>query len=98
LFDDVSVDANLYDDLNNSIVENKNIIISDPYICLKKVQDKLVKKLSSYFVEWIYFDNDPAQCMLNAASRNKKVDGLIKLLSEKYYIPDGVPTIKVYRR
>jgi len=84
LFDDVSVDANLYEDLNNSIVENKNIIISDPYICLKKVQDKL--------------DNDPAQCMLNAASRNKKVDGLIKLLSEKYYIPDGVPTIKVYRR
>lgn len=96
LFDDVSVSEKLFSDMNDHIKSQKDLVITDPYICLKNVQDVLKNKLIGYDIEWIYFENDPNQCLINASFRDKKVDGLIKNLSKQYYMPNQVVPMKVF--
>lgn len=81
------------------------IAVADVFLCREKDRIAAEKWLKETFpdveLEWIFFENSPEKCYKNVERRIKegdgrKVQGLIKILSECYSIPDGVETIKVY--
>ena len=52
-------------------------------------------------IQYIYFENDPERCLINAASptrKYKKVEQFIRQASKEYIIPEGVVPLKVYRQ
>lgn len=79
---------------------NEDLIITDPTLCIESNRDKavsMIKKYTNAKIEWIFFENNPKQCLINAKNReNKKVDSLISLLSKEYVIPKGSNTCKVH--
>jgi hypothetical protein len=65
-------------------------LISHPVFCEEKVRNKLTSDLieAGYEVDYVYFENNPKQCLENAKRRiEKKVDGYIKYLSSVYNPP-----------
>lgn len=77
---------------------DKNFCITDPYLCHKEHQLKLIELINKYGFdhEFIYFENNTHNCKINADKRvNKKVNNFIDILSEVYYIPDNSNVIKV---
>lgn len=86
-----SYDA-VYDDEFFKIEEEtrENILISHPDFCIETVRNEVFKKLRDrgYDVEFIFYENNPEQCLSNAKRRkDKKVDGYIRLLSKVYDPP-----------
>ncbi len=81
---------------------SENIIIADPYLCLEKsrksAEEFLKKRFPNHKIEYICFTNDPIQCKINVKNRsdNRKVDGLIDMLTLQYK-PFG-NIIDVYRK
>jgi hypothetical protein len=46
----------------------------------------------------VFFENDPEQCLRNAATRpNRQVSNYIRSLSREYQIPSGVIRLPVFR-
>ena len=94
--DDIGVltqDAKSY--LLNIDKEIDYIIISDVYFCKEKVlqaaKNLIIEIFSNVEVEILYFENNPEKCLYNVKERekngdNRKVDGLIKLLSKDYNV------------
>jgi hypothetical protein len=80
---------------------NKDLIITDPYLCYEKNRDSAFRKIKmanpDAKIDWIFFENDPEACLINAARRNRKVDNFIKLLTKSYTIPAGSNLVQVYR-
>jgi len=77
------------------------LVITDPFLCISKNREICEKWLNENYsninIEWIFFENNPIQCLKNAKYReNKKVDNFIKQLSSKYIIPHNSNVIKVY--
>lgn len=72
-----------------------DIVITDPHLCLPEVE----KRARLHFPDatYIYFQNDPVQCIINARGREgKEVEQFIKLLTQYYNPPsDALP---VYRK
>ena len=81
---------------------NKDLIITDPYLCYEKNRESAIKKIKmdnpDAKIDWIFFENDPDACLNNANRNNKKVDRFIKLLTKSYIIPNGSNIIKVYKK
>jgi predicted kinase len=89
---------------------HKDLIITDPQLCFEKNRqqaEKLIKDLNpNCKLEWIYFKNDPDQCLINSNIRNransisfkpvKKVDSFIKNFSQYYTIPEGAFIVDVW--
>ena len=79
---------------------NEDLIITDPALCIESNRDKavsMIKKYTNAKIDWIFFENNPKQCLINAKNReNKKVDSLINLLSKEYIIPRKSNISKVY--
>ena len=79
---------------------NEDLIITDPALCIESNRDKavsMIKKYTNAKIDWIFFENNPKQCLINAKNReNKKVDSLINLLSKEYIIPRNSNISKVY--
>lgn len=98
-FDDVSLEkTGAMIKMKEAISNKKSFIVADPYLCYVDIQNKLKGMLKGYDVEWIYFENDPQQCLINSAGReNKKVKNLIKQLSKNYYIPDDMNLKEIYK-
>jgi len=67
-----------------------NLIIADPFLCKEHYRKNIFQKLMDmgYSVEFIFFENDPDQCLKNAKNRpEKEVSAFIKMLSREYQPP-----------
>lgn len=84
-------------------VEYDSFILSDPAFCEEPFRFQVIKELEEIFREvsfsFIYFENDPEQCLRNVALRDdgRKVEKYIKKLSQTYKIPEGIRPIPVWR-
>jgi predicted kinase len=79
----------------DAVVKNKDkdLVISDVYLCLDNERTKAVNVINKLIpnckINWIYFENNPGQCLKNVERRKKdgdvrKVEELIRLLSKDY--------------
>ena len=97
LFDDVSISYPNPSSLVFDVRDEEKSVIIDPYCSLKEIQDIVRIIFKKFSISFIYFENNPAQCLINAKTRpEKKVEDLIRYLTTKYYIPDGEKTVAVY--
>lgn len=75
------------------IVHNiSHLMISDPHFCISSTRQLAEKLLMDWYQitpQWIFFENDPPQCLLNVRMRNdgRQVHSLIHALSKVYEIP-----------
>lgn len=77
-----------------------NIIITDPNFCITEVRNKAQKILLDlgYKVNWIFFENNPNQCIINSKKRpEKSVEMYIKQLSLLYNIPENSVILSVWK-
>jgi hypothetical protein len=77
------------------------MIITDPKFCdpsiLRSAEGLILKHFPKGQIQYIYFENDPAQCLINAAQRpGKLVTNFIQQLSKVYKIPEGSPVVSVF--
>jgi uridine kinase len=107
----VIVDDNLIDNnkdiIINLIEDGRDFIYTDAMLCnptvfnlFKTFIDSVKDEQGIEEIEYIYFENDPEQCLINAASptrQYKKVENFIRQISKEYIIPEGVIPLKVYR-
>lgn len=98
--DDISIvtnDAKGY--LSNLDTGNySQIIIADVFFCQTSVRENATKIIQEVFpntpIEYVFFENSIEKCLINVAKRNengdnRKVEELIKILSQNYVIPEG---------
>lgn len=99
-----SVDGAVFDDCVNftrvkSKIKEDIIYIAHPMLCLKKHLDSLVVDIMDKYpdskINFIYFENNPKKCIKNIKNREKNVIPTIKLLSKKYFIPEGVDVVLI---
>ena len=81
--------------------EGKSCIVSDPNLVIEPIRKSAAEYLAKFpnlEIEWIFFENNPKQCMNNVTRRNdgRKVFGFIEAFSKKYVVPDGAKVVKVY--
>lgn len=90
----------LKESVQRTVTSNAQVIIVGVDLCLPDRRKFLVDFLSQYDVdiEWIFFENDPAQCHINASLRPQKdVRATIDLFTRIYRIPEGAKTYPCYR-
>ena len=81
---------------------NQSVIISDPKFTHTKIRNEAIKYLKQFeglTIEWIFFENDPKQCVRNINVRDdgRDVVDFVKSFSRLYKIPDSAKTIPVFR-
>lgn len=110
-FHGVIVDDNLVDSnkdiIINLIKDGRDFIYTDAMLCVptvfnlfKTFIDSVKDEQGIKEIQYIYFENDPERCLINAASptrQYKKVENFIRQISKEYIIPEGVKPLKVYR-
>jgi hypothetical protein len=88
------------------------LIITDPQLCFDETRKMAKEKIKSINpdieIDWIYFENDPESCLINAEVRNrtnqislkpvKNVKTFIENFSKYYTIPSGATVVEVYKR
>ena len=94
LFVDDPTDINrVFEICNKAAAENVNVYIADPKFCVCNILRSAVEALSDKYsdadIEFVYFDNNPQQCAVNAKNRmhaqpEKKVENFIWQLSAQY--------------
>jgi len=91
---------------------DRDLIITDPQLCFEKNRKKAEERIKSISkeakVDWIYFENDPESCLINAEVRNranqisfkpvKNVKTFIENFSKYYTIPTDATVVEVYKR
>jgi ABC-type glutathione transport system ATPase component len=97
LFDDIKKDD--FEKVKVAVKQNKDIIITDPWLCYPKELSKakeMLEKLGT--IDIIYFENDPEACLENIKRRNdgRKVEGFNKHATKYYTVPSGIISCKVY--
>ena len=89
---------------------NKDLIITDPALCFESNREKAEEFFKEFApdakIDWIYFENNPEQCLINADIRNRtlrismkptrNVDSFIKNLHQFYTIPEGTNVVSVW--
>jgi len=93
-------DFSTYKKMEEALTSGRErLILSDPYMCDPDIFLKIVEFLKSFkfvHLEFIFFENDGEQCLINAKNRpEKQVSGFIKYLT-KVYNPPRVDK-KVYK-
>jgi hypothetical protein len=84
------------------IQEGKDIIVTDPHLCLEKNRVSAINKIkeinSEYKIDWIFFENNPYRCLSNMRYRNdkRKVENYIKQVSNSYDIPKNSTVLGVW--
>ena len=78
---------------------HRNVIIVHPWLCTKVNQEtaKTLFENKAKKIRWVFFENDPKQCKINARGRDKRVEHDIDYFSKRYYIPPNALTVPVYR-
>ena len=82
-----------------------HVIISDVNFCFVKIRETAIKQLELYFqlkVNVLYFENNLEKCLNNIKQRAlmgdiRDVQGLAKLISKEYVIPEDVIPITIYQ-
>lgn len=74
------------------VIGQPKIVIADSYLCLEHNRKSAEQLFAGYQIDWIFFENDPFACKENVKARmlkgdQRKVFGLIDILSPKYQIP-----------
>lgn len=85
--------------------EFEHLIITDVYFCLPDQRDKAIHYLADYYYECnpnivlVFFENSPEKCLANSRRRDNDevVLNHIKILSEGYEIPEGIPLQKIWQ-
>jgi hypothetical protein len=97
VFDDLGR-ASKKEDALRAIAEGKKVVIIDPHLCFPENR-KAVERLVSTTIEWIFFENNPEQCLLNVKKRNdgRKVENFIRLIAKHYKVPEGAVSLPVYK-
>lgn len=78
------------DDIPN---EYDLIFITDPFFCLRHIQELAEKKLYERFpdcvISWVFLANNAEQCRINVAARNdgRQVEGSIRRFSREFHFP-----------
>lgn len=85
--DDVVID----DFISSHIPKVESLILTDPYLCVQRIRDAVEGSLTDLGytrISFIYYENDPDQCLKNATTRPEMaVDNLIRHLSKSYNPP-----------
>lgn len=80
------------------------LAVADVNFCRSQVRSaaeaEIERRYGASEIEWVFFANDPTQCLANASARNdgRDVAADIKALSRVYVIPDGAGIVSVYGR
>jgi hypothetical protein len=89
---------------------NQDLIITDPALCFEANREKAKQFFKEFApnskIDWIYFENNPEQCLINADIRNRtlrismkpirNVDSFIRNLHQFYTIPEGANVVSVW--
>ena len=85
-FDDIKLEQRKQ--LINALMQDQNVVIADPFLCIPTNQQKCAELLEQYDkeIEWIYFANDPEACLINVRYRNdgRAVEQFISMLTKTY--------------
>jgi ABC-type cobalamin/Fe3+-siderophores transport system ATPase subunit len=100
-------------DLDTQILPfiNEDLIITDPALCFPQNRQLAIDFIKRHNpnakIDWIFFENDPENCLRNSEARNRalinnfkpsrKVESFIKNLNQFYTIPENSNVFKVYR-
>lgn len=88
--------------LKKEITTNNVVIISAPHFCEEKTRrnvEVILKKIcQDPKIEWIFFENDKQQCLINVERRNdgRNVTPTIERLSKNYFPPSNSTIKEVY--
>lgn len=78
-----------FDDIQPYDVLPENFIISSPFFCIENAQNLLRSRFPS--ITFIYFSNNPTQCLVNSKHRDRNVAGSIRQLSRVYTPVNPIP-------
>jgi hypothetical protein len=81
-----------------------HMIVTDPHFCrptTRPLAEGVIWEWYQTPVEWIFFENNPEQCRKNVRQRiaqgdDRKVMGMIDVLTKIYTIPKGADVRPVY--
>ncbi len=100
--------ANFVDDpkgLGDIVLDETKVFtyIVDPFFCLSHIRQQAETILFDNYpgcdIQWIFFENNPVQCLVNAKNRtDKKVDNFIEFLSKRYNIPGDSIILPVWEK
>lgn len=102
IVDDNEMDNNKYI-IRDLIKDGRDFIYTDVTLCNPPVFKSFTDFLSlvdNLEVNYVYFENDPVQCLINAKRPDrlhKKVDNYIRQASKVYVVPDDVIPLKVWK-
>lgn len=93
-------DPKNWDDVLTHVLKGHDLIVlTDPHLCFacnRDVADRQFKDLG-FNVDWVFFENNPDQCIRNSRKRGtKKVERDIMWFSKNYTIPHGAEYMPVY--
>lgn len=96
-------DSPRYHELIEDLRESKSCAISDIIFCRKAFRQAIARTVRETLPEislrWIFFENDPAQCLENIRRRGKdasREEEYLNKLSPEYEVPPEVHCIPVY--
>lgn len=84
------------------LVFDNHLIIADCHLCREQsmtgFKSFAEKNFPNIPINYIYFENNPEQCLKNAAFRNdgRIVEPTIRHMSKTYVIPEGITPIPVF--
>lgn len=79
-----------------------NLVIVDARFCSTEARWRAHEYLHTLYkvhADWIYFENDPAQCLVNVTARQdgRAVTGFITHMSKTYVIPPDAQVMPVWQ-
>ena len=104
--DPTFTDSRHYRTLITDLRKGRSCVISDIIFCdtlLRAVLALAVNiDVKNLKLDWKFFENDPEQCIINARYRNRPKTlarelKLIRFLSQKYFLPEGVTPLKIWK-
>lgn len=84
--------------------QDRDIVLADILLVQPAFRDEVVRELATHAprIEWVFFENNPAQCLENSARRARAQNedhqtevGLIRDLSIRYTYPDNCRPLPV---
>lgn len=104
IFDDFSINPRKHiNDYNRE--KPSTVVIPDPNLCgvSREVAERKIKEMfgiDDICFEWIYFENNPEQCKINAIERNDNRNVFVDIdsLSRRYVIPEGSKKLPVFKK
>lgn len=75
----------------------QKVLLTDPFLCLSQHRETAKRYFKDYTIEWVFFANDPQQCLRNASHRDRHVVPTIERFTKVYVIPDGAVVRPVWQ-